>query len=269
LVPVVALALGLGAGQSDVHADPDTFVVAAINYTGWPLASDEAQCETDSDLALEACEVEWLVRQAALEGADLVVVSEYAFEVMETEVEPTVGQRPPAAALLQRRFAQIADELDLFLVIPVRTHAGSGLVSDHSSQIVFDPRGRVAAVHHKFELYESELDDFVPGGDVTTFMTPAGPVGLLLCSDLYGDPRLHERLVRDLGARIVAVSSMWTVEPAVQWQAAFAHDWDVVVVSANGAAGVGRGGGIFAPGGAALAMTDSGYDEVVLAILEP
>jgi hypothetical protein len=42
------------------------------------------------------------------------------------------------------------------------------------------------------------------------------------------------------------------VEGAPRWQAAFARDWGVHFVGANGSFGVGTGGGIFDPHGRAL-----------------
>ncbi len=243
-------------------------VLAAVVYTGergddGELGDhDPTICDTDED-ELEPCEVEALVRRAAERGADLVVVSEAAFEEALPEPQPIVGRRPPLhGAPLQRRFGELAEELGLYLVIQLELTDGDFLFS---GQVAFDPNGIVVGRHHKFELYDGEADTYEPGTDVSVFDTPFGKVGLLICSDIYGDPQLHERLAHTLRPKTIALSSIWTVEDATRWQAAFAHDWEVTVVAANGAAGDGRGAGIYDRRGRALVLTHEGRDAVLTA----
>lgn len=249
---------------SDEEQERPPVVVAAIDYTGTPSYEGEFECEETYPDDYAACEVEHLVRLAALEGAQLVVTSEYAFELYEGEPQGRVGKRPRRrGSPIQRRFSELADELDLYLVLAIPTRVRG---REYSSQVVFDPDGRIVAVHHKIELYEDERDDYEGGRDITTFETPFGRVGLLLCSDLYMDPRLHQRMI-DKGARIVALSSLWTVADARRWQAAFAHDWGVYLIAANGGAAIGAGGGVYGPTGHTLISSDSGYDEALVATL--
>lgn len=247
----------------------DPAVLAAIVYTGNRSEEDEdsydsdepyEECDPEAD-ALDECKVEVLIRHAVDRGSSLVVLSEAAFEEADPESLPVVGRRPPrTGAPLQRRFAALARELEIYLVIQLELTDGALL---RSAQIAFDPDGVVVARHYKFELYDSEVEEYAPGDDVSVFSTPFGKVGLLVCSDLYGDPRMHERLVDTLGAQIIALSSIWTVEDSTRWQAAFAHDWGVVLVAANGAAGYGRGAGIYDRTGRAVVVTHDGRDEVV------
>ena len=90
---------------------------------------------------------------------------------------------------------------------------------------------------------------------------------MMLCSDLYAEPELHLQMVARSKAKIVALSSLWTVEEATRWQAALAHDWRVHVIAANGAGGTGKGSGIYGPDGTPLTSDDSGLDAVLVASL--
>lgn len=237
-----------------------TVEVAAVQFSGGSAADVDPACaEADVNCAIEA-----LVRRAQHQGADLVVTPEYALEQGGVEPSPKLGDTPAhhKTAPVLARFSALSDELDVYLVISLETGVDGRV---HNSQVAFDPDGQVVGVHHKFELYAGENRSHVAGSDVTAFDTPFGRVGLLICADLYGDPRMHDKLTGELGAHIVAVSSMWTVRRATRWPAAFAHDWGVYVVTANASSGEGRGSGVFDPSGRALASSESGRADVTIA----
>jgi predicted amidohydrolase len=148
------------------------------------------------------------------------------------------------------RFSRLADELNIYLVINLITKGPEG--KERNSVLAFDREGRVVGRHHKFELYGSEREELTPGNAVAVFETPFGRVGLLVCADIYGQPALHRELMHDLDARIIAWSAAWTVEGATRWQSTFARDWNVYFVAANGAKGLGGGGGVFDPDGESI-----------------
>ncbi len=249
--------LGAPAGER-AHAEGPTVKVAALTYTG--LAAKDLGCAND-----DVCALEVLVRMAEQRGAALVVMPEYALAQVDAEPDPAVGTLPSArTSPTITRFSALARELHLYLVIQLPTVSGD---NHFSSQIAFDPNGRVVARHRKFELFEGEREVLTSGKDVSTFDTPFGRVGLLICADMYGDPALHTRLTDEFGAEIVAVSSQWTVAGATRWLAAFAHDWEVYVVGANGAVGDGKGGAVIGPDGTVVADSDenSGRWPIVIA----
>lgn len=262
---LVALDPALGAAPSERR-------VAAINYTGNTAPDGDTDCEDQglADVEEEVCEVEALIREAAGEGALVIVVNEGAIEAEMPELLPKRGGTPdPDGAPILRTFAELADELNAYIILPMHLQATLDEPDRiFSSQVALGPVGRVVAVHHKVELYSEERDEFVAGKEFSTFSTPIGRVAMMLCSDLYADPELHERMVRSARADIVAISSLWTAPGARRWQAAVAHDWGVSVVAANGSRADGRGSGIYSPEGIALASSDSGFDEVVLADLD-
>jgi predicted amidohydrolase len=255
----IAVALsGSGVVRSD-QSEP-TVRVAAVQYAG----SSPTDIDPDCGAGDVNCAVEALIRRAKSRGASLVVTPEYGLTQSTIEASPSVGSLPAdvESAPIATRFGELAAELGIYLVINMETRDGGRL---RNTQVAFDPDGRVVARHHKFELYESERDSHVAGDDVTAFETPFGRVGLLICADIYGDPRLHDRLTDELGAHIVAFSTQWTVAGATRWPAAFARDWGVYVVAANGSGGKGKGSGVFDPTGKALAIDASAAPLVTIA----
>jgi predicted amidohydrolase len=218
-------------------------VVAAITYAGATAA--QLGCESD-----HVCAVETLVRRAHARGARLIVAPEYALPQKKPEPDLVRGQQPPSRqeAPFQYRFANLAQTLAVYIVINLET-AREGKV--YNTLVAFDPDGRVAASHHKFELFEAERQALSPGDSVVAFDTPFGRVGLLTCADIYGPPGMHRELADK--ADIIAFSAQWTALGAPRWPAAFAHDWGVYVVAANGSTGEGRGGGVFDPRGESIA----------------
>lgn len=251
---VLALAAGdpaaAGAPAEARGPGPRVVRVAAVHDTG-ALGSPEGPCA----VADRACRLEVLVRAAHAEGAAVVVTPEYALE-LETPVE--VGGDEPVL----RRFRGLADELDIVLVLALQTQ---GRALPRNSQVALGPDGRILAVHHKIELFDGERATMEAGTDVVAFDTPHGRMGLLVCADLYAAPALHARLTGMLGAELVLVSAWWTVEGALAWPAAFAHDWQRPVVFANGSAEDARGSGIFDKTGAPLATSRSPVAGVVVA----
>ncbi len=233
--------------------------VAAIQWGKSDAGAVSADCGREDG----NCAVEVLIRRAAERGATLVVAPEYGLDQVRPEPAPAVGERPdPDASPVGYRFASVADELDVYLVLALAT---TERWRQHNSQLAFDPEGRVVGKHHKIELYGGERHELSPGAGVMAFDTPFGRVGLLICADIYGEPSWHEALVETKGAQILALSSMWTVRRATRWQAAFARDWGLTVVAANSIGGDGRGGGIFGPEGEVLSIHEAPEPGVSLA----
>jgi predicted amidohydrolase len=238
-------------------ATPSGVRVAAVHYPTSRASRVDQRCADDDHL----CGVSALVARAARAGAALVVVPEYAVPQLRAAPDPALGELQADDAPLLEGYQRLAREHGVYLVVQLVTMRG---LDRFNTQVAFAPDGRVAGRHHKFELYGAEKQRFRKGDGVTVVETPFGRVGLLVCADLYGDPRLHETLTGSLGADIVAVSSMWTVEGANAWPRAFAVDWNVHVVAANSADGEGRGSGIFAPSGRTLAATTSTTGTVIV-----
>jgi predicted amidohydrolase len=231
--------------------------VASILYTGSTPDALLDRCGSSDN----NCVIEALVGVAAEHGADLVVAPEYGLDQYEAELLPSPGDKPHVdpdrdPKSLLARFADVADKNEVYLVINLITHepekvprGSDGTRDEFNTVVAFGPDGAVVGRHHKFELFGAERQDLTAGEAVTAFDTPFGRVGLLVCADIYGQPAMHQELMRELEVRIVAWSAAWTVEGATRWQSTFARDWNVFLVAANGARGEGGGGGVFDPNG--------------------
>jgi len=240
--------------------------VAAVQYGTGSHGLVDTDCA--SAVLPDACAVAKLVEQAAKAGAKLVVTPEYGLGQKYLEPVPVVGKNPGTDASwsggsLIKSFSQRAALLKIHLVVNLQTNGGGG--ARYNSQVAFSPSGAVAAIHHKFELFASERKSLTPGKELNVFSSPVGKVGLLICADLYGDLRKHRQLTGPLGARVVAVSSLWTADGGWRWQQNFARNWGVYVVGSNTTGGAGRGGGIFDPTGRVLAKHTDGKPAVTLA----
>ncbi len=233
---------------------PRTWKVAAVIYSSGGFPRVDAGCRDDS------CALVHLTADAARGGAKLVVLPEYALGAQRAE--PSLGALINDPADVLAPFSRVARTHRVFVVVQLTTHDDSG--EHHNSQVAFGPGGEVVAVHHKFELFEGERHTFSPGRGATTFETPIGRVGLLVCADMYGDPRVHEAMVAQ-GAVLVVVSSLWTANAAPSWPRHLAYNLGVAVVAANHAGVLAGGGGVFGPDGQILARSERGVPSIASA----
>jgi len=115
----------------------------------------------------------------------------------------------------------------------------------YNTSIAFSPGGSVVAVHHKFNLFGNEVNWLTAGTTVSTFGTPLGPMGMLICADIYGSSTLLNQMAAS--AKVVAVSSFWTVSGATSYfqsnLAKYPHSF-----VANTTTPPGNGGGIYKAG---------------------
>ncbi len=212
------------------------------------------------DCATDECALAKLVMDAATQGARLVVLPEYALG--DIVAEPTIGSVPDKPDDVLTPFSKIAREHALYVVVQILTKNGEQ--PTHNSQIVLGTSGEVVVVHHKFELFAGERERLAAGPGATTFVTPFGTVGLLVCADMYGDPRVHEAMVAR-GASIIAVSSMWTADGAPNWPRNLAYNLGVAVVAANHTGDPAGGGGVFGPRGEPLSVHNDEAPTVAIA----
>jgi predicted amidohydrolase len=243
--------------------------VAALQYgpSRAHAARVDESCATVADE--NNCAVIKLAEKAAAARAEVVVAPELVLDQQVDEPEPNVGDLPADNAQLSEQsllkiFSKLAKRLRVLLVVHFQTQHPTSK-DKHSSQIVYDESGAVVGVHHKFELYGGENDVLARGQDHTVIDTVLGKAAPLICADLYGDPRHHAKLTKELGAGVIFVSSYWTVRSGARWQAAFAKNWGVYVIGANTTGGAGQGGGIYGPQGQPLAESLADEPKVLLA----
>jgi predicted amidohydrolase len=246
------------------------FKVAAVQYGSGQAASASASCA--SAATPNICALSALTSQAAASGAKLVVLPEYALggDQKYYETPPTVGTTPTATGGgIVGTFSALARKHQVYLTFDLATASGSKSAGYkyQNTVVAFDPTGKVVAVHHKFNLFGSETKRLTAGNSVTTFNTPAGKVGLLICADIYGSSTLLSRLAKDLGARVVAISSFWTVSGSTNWYKKYTAKYGVYAVVGNTTHSPGQGGGVYDPKGKAMAEKISTSPSVVIATI--
>ena len=181
------------------------------------------QMVSTPDPAQNLATAERLIRQAAAEGARLVLLPEYWALLGLHETDKCAIAEVDGHGPLQGFMAALAGELKLWLV------GGSiALQSDTvdkvlNSTLVYAPDGQRCARYDKMHLFGFQNDSesyqeartIVPGNEVASFETEAGRVGLSICYDL----RFPE-LYRALGdCRLLLVPAAFThTTGAAHWE---------------------------------------------------
>lgn len=241
--------------------------VAAVQYSEGYYAKVDPACSSDKNPDL--CAIQKLIAKAQAQGAVLVVTPENEVGQKYQELDPSIGDLPATSpdwsdGHVIKALSKQAIQQKVYVVVHLQTKKGT---SKYSTQVAFDPSGKVVGKHHKFELYGGEKGYYTPGKnvDLSWFNSPAGKVGMLICADIYGDLRMNDKLTRVLGTRVVTFSTWWTVAEATRWPASYAKNWGVYVVAANRIDSAGKGGGIFDPEGKALVKHTASDPGVVIA----
>lgn len=140
------------------------------------------------------------VRQAAAEGADLIVLPEAINYVgMSGKTYADVAEPIPGPAT--QYFAKIAAEYDTYIVVPVIERDGH-LV--YNSAALVGPEGRLLGVYRKVCLPREEYNQGIcPGNDYPVFETRWGRLGIMICWDIHFPEVARELQYR--GAEVIAV----------------------------------------------------------------
>lgn len=144
---------------------------------------------------------ERLVRQAAAQGAQVVLLPEYWSIMGWRDTDKVEHAEPDGDGPIQQFLARLARELRIWLVggtLPLQSPE-SGKVMN--TVLVFAPDGSRLARYDKVHLFSfqrgtesyDEARTIVPGTDFTTFELSVGKVGLSVCYDLRF-PELYRRM---------------------------------------------------------------------------
>lgn len=159
-----------------------------------------------------------LLRQAAAQGADLVVLPEYAVFTVPTMDDRFVHTAESLDGPSVTRLAHSAAELNLAVIFGVNESAGNGKI--HNT-LVGIQEGEIAAVYRKVHLYDAfgyKESDRVIAAD------PSAPellrvngftVGMQTCYDLRF-PETSRTLV-DAGADVIALPAEWVPGPLKEY----------------------------------------------------
>jgi deaminated glutathione amidase len=156
-----------------------------------------------------------LVVRAAERGASLVATPESTNYLGPHDEK--VRRAEPLGGATCERFAALARELGIHLLLGSFNEASSDPARCRNTSVLFGPDGGVLAVYRKIHLFDVDLAETVrftesatvePGDRAVTVATPLGRLGLSICYDLRF-PELYRRLVED-GAELLAVPSAFT-----------------------------------------------------------
>jgi len=250
-----------------------TTTVAAIQYAEGQAAAVKPACTSTPEP--DVCALKELTLQARQAGAAFVLFPEDALfhpapgDKIWLEYTPAVGDNPGTSSkysseTFAKTFSYQAAQLGIYLIIHMHTINPSDK-KYYSTQVAFGPDGVVLAVHRKFNLFGNESTWLTPGNEVEVFQTPLGKMGLLVCADIYGSSTLLNKLAKTLGARVVLISSYWTVSGPIQsYYLPYAKTWGVYAAVGNTTDSPGYGGVIATPTGTAIAQVSKTAPSVLL-----
>lgn len=141
----------------------------------------------DNVLALDR-----LVRGAAADGAQLVVVPEFFPMIGATDEARLAIRELPGDGPLQEFLSGLAKELGIWLIAGSIPMAGSDPLRALNSTLVFDPEGKQISRYDKMHLfgfkagaeaYDESLS-IEAGNEPVAFDTPFARIGLSICYDL-------------------------------------------------------------------------------------
>ncbi len=176
------------------------------------------QITTGPDVEKNLAAIERQIKQAALEGANIVALPE-VFACYDSQKYLALGQQEMnALGTLRSRMADWAKDNQVFLIggtIPVLEPKASKV---YPRCYFYSDQGEELGYYDKIHLFDVDIDDaqgryresdmFLSGDDIKVFETPYGNVGLTICYDLRF-PYVFDRL-RKAGADIISVVAAFT-----------------------------------------------------------
>ena len=166
-----------------------------------------------------------MLKQAKAAGADMAVLPEMCCCPYENSA--FVEFAMPWNSPFLTKIAEMAKEFGLYIVAGSVPLASDGKI--YNASFVYSDKGEELAVHRKTHLFDinvpggqyfMESDTFTAGKDVTTFSTPWGKMGLIICYDIRF-PELSRLLALE-GAQAIIVPAAFnmTTGPA-HWEMSF------------------------------------------------
>lgn len=185
------------------------------------------QLNSGDDPEVNLPKTQWLVAEAAAEGAAFVLTPEVTNCVSASRTRQNEVLRPEADDPTLAALRQQAAELGLWLLIgslALKTDDPDGRFANRS--FLISPDGAVVARYDKIHMFDVQVTaeetyresaGFRPGARAVTADTPFGRLGLSICYDLRF-PRLYQALALG-GARILTIPAAFSpVTGAAHWE---------------------------------------------------
>ena len=160
--------------------------------------------------------IEPLIRQAAREGAQLIVTPEGSNLLQRDRVRMLEALKPIELDPFVQGVRLLARELKVWILI------GSALVANGSDKaanraVLIDDAGMIVTTYDKLHMFDVDLPNgdryresslYEPGAEARLEPTPWGPLGLTICYDMRF-PQLYRALAK-AGAAVIAVPAAFT-----------------------------------------------------------
>ena len=167
-------------------------------------------------------QIEPLIRQAAGEGAQLIVTPEGSNLLQRDRAKMLQVLKPLEQDALVQGVRALAAELKVWILI------GSALVASSSNKdggsdkaanraVLIDAEGQIVSTYDKLHMFDVDLPNgdryresslYEPGAEARLVDTPWGKLGLTICYDMRF-PQLYRALAK-AGADIIAVPAAFT-----------------------------------------------------------
>ena len=216
-------------GTDGAARKPDHVRVALL-HLGARKSGRETKESALSDLAYNTGEAEKLIRIAAARGAQIIVTPEYGNtgNLIPEHARPwlaTCVPLPNGVPLHEQQveglheyvqdYARLAAELGVWIVTDVlECEKAEGGDRFYNCGLVLDDRGCVRARYRKIYLWGLTEGNLTAGKEATTFQTPFGRFGMLICSDALA-PSLWSKLSNEQNADFIIMQSHWAPSPYV------------------------------------------------------
>jgi predicted amidohydrolase len=174
------------------------------------------QLNSTDDLDRNVMTADRLVRQAAAQGAELVVLPE-KWSVLGTAEQLAAGAQPLDGTCITWA-RSVARELGIDLLAGSIVERVPGRTKSANTSVHVGPDGEIQAVYRKIHMFDAEVDGVVyaesaeeePGTEVVVSELSSGAMlGMSVCYDVRF-PELY-RILAVRGAQVIAVPSAFTL----------------------------------------------------------
>ena len=175
------------------------------------------QMSARKDPAVNADRVEALVREAAANGADLIMTPEMTNIINRPREAVAAAVQAEEDCINAARFAALATETGKHLLAgSLGVQAGGGKLANRS--ILFGPDGKVMARYNKIHMFDVNLPNgetyresstFEAGREAVTADLPWGRLGMTICYDMRF--AYLYRMLAKAGCSFISVPAAFTV----------------------------------------------------------